>query len=333
MSWQVLITARTMHEVGAAAVRLMEGAGLTLAYPPRFGPLPAVELGPLLEGKDAVLASMDQFTAEVLGSPAARHLKLISRWGVGFDAIDVPAATRLGIVVAFTPGLLNDAVADHTFALLLALARRVHEAHNDMRSGQWRSLFGEDVAGKTLGLVGCGRIGQAVARRAAGFAMRVVAFDIVPQADAKKLGVTFVSLEELLRESDFVSLHAALTPQNHGLIGEAHLRQMKSNACLINTARGALVDEAALLRALEERWIAGAALDVYVTEPLPPGHPLRSAHNLLLSPHHASFGRDTGERVSRAAAQAIVDLSQGRPPQMLLNPDVLKSGVLRASLL
>ena len=332
MSWKVLITARTLNEVGAPAVALMKQAGLELVMPPKFGPLPALELMEQLEGVDAVLASMDKFNAEVLGSAAARRLKLISRWGVGYDAIDVPVATRQGIVVAYTPGLLNDAVADYAFALLLAVARRVHEAHLDMRQGKWASLFGHDVAGKTLGIVGCGRIGQAMARRASGFNMRVLGYDIEPHPRARQLGVEFVELDALLEQSDFVSLHAALTPSNRGLIGERSLRKMKPTAHLINTARGALVDEAALVRALREKWIAGAALDAYETEPLPPGHPLVKAPRVLLSPHHSSFGRDTGEKVSLAAAQAIVDLARGKKPAMVVNPEVFESLALRAAL-
>lgn len=332
MSWKVLITARTLDEVGAPAIALMKQAGLELVFPPKYGPLPPEELIGQLEGIDAVLASMDRFNEAVLGSGPARSLKLISRWGVGYDAIDVPVATREGIVIAYTPGLLNDAVADYAFALLLAVSRRVHEAHLDMRQGQWKSLFGHDVAGKTLGIVGCGRIGQAMARRASGFNMRVLAYDIEPHPAAREAGIGFVELDELLEQSDFVSLHAALTPSNQGMIGEKRLRKMKPTAHLINTARGALVDEGALLRALEEKWIAGAALDAYAVEPLPPGHPLTKAPRILLSPHHASFGRDTGEKVSLAAAQAIVDLAGGRPPRMVVNPGVFDSLTLRAPL-
>jgi len=175
----------------------------------------------------------------------------------------VPAATRQGIVVAYTPGFLNETVADYAFALLLALARRVHEGHLTMRGGQWQSAWGHDVHGKTLGILGCGRIGQAMARRATGFNMRLIGYDPAPSPEAKKIGLKFVSLDQLLAESDFLSLHAALTPDNRGLIGEAQLRKMKRDAYLINTARGALVDETALVRALQEGWIAGAALDAY----------------------------------------------------------------------
>lgn len=334
MSWKVLITARTLNveSVGARALSLLREAGCELIHPPKYGPLTAAELLPLIEGVDTVFASMDKFTADVLASKSASQLKLISRWGVGFDAIDVPVATKQGIVVAYTPGLLNDAVADYAMALLFALARRVHEGHLSMRQGLWASGWGHDIAGKTLGVIGCGRIGQAVAKRARGFDMPLLGYDIAPNADAEKLGIRFVSLDELLAQSDFVTLHAALTPETRGLIGEAQFRRMKPGAYLINTARGAIVDEAALLRALNEKWIAGAALDAFVVEPLPADHPLRTAPNVLLTPHQASFGFDTGARVSDAAARAVVDLQAGRKPRWVVNPEVFQSSALRARL-
>ncbi len=332
MSWNVLITARTLTEVGEEATALLRKAGCRLTVPPRFGPYPAEQLLPLLPGHDAVFASMDQFTAAVLRSPEASALKLISRWGVGYDAIDIPAATAQGVVVAYTPGLLNETVADFAFALLLSAARRVHVGHWRMSQGQWQPAWGHDVFGKTLGIVGCGRIGQAMARRASGFNLRLLGYDIQPDPQAERIGLQFVPLETLLAESDFVSLHAAASASNRGLIGEAQLRRMKPNAYLINTARGALVDEAALARALHEGWIAGAALDAFVVEPLPAAHPLRSAPNVLLTPHLASFARETGEKVSTMAAQAIVDLMQGRKPQQVVNPEVFESPRLRASL-
>src|SRR5688500_4071630 len=248
MSWKVLITARTLDEVGQQAVALLKKAGCQLIIPPKYGPHPAETLLKLLPGNDAVFASMDKFTAEVLGSGAASDLKLISRWGVGYDAIDVPAATKNGIVVAYTPGLLNETVADFAFGLLLALARRIHLGHMHMREGKWQGSWGHDVHGKTLGILGCGRIGTAMARRATGFGMRLLSFDVCKNPEAEKLGVEPVPFDRLLEESDFVSLHAALTIENRGLIGEAQLRKMKPTAYLINTARGALIDEAALAK-------------------------------------------------------------------------------------
>ena len=332
MSWKVLITARTLDEVGQQAVVMLKKAGCELVIPPKYGPHPAEMLLKLLPGNDAVFASMDKFTSEVLGSEAARNLKAISRWGVGYDAIDVPAATKHGIVVAYTPGLLNETVADCAFALLLSIARRIHLGHQGMSAGQWQPHWGHDVHGKTLGILGCGRIGLAMARRGSGFNMRILAHDICANPEAEKLGIQFVLLDELLAESDFLSVHCALTPENRGLLNEARLRKMKQTAYLINTARGALIDEAALAKILNEGVIAGAALDAFVSEPLPADHPLRSAKNVLLTPHLASFARETGERVSNTAAQAIIDLIQGRKPQFVVNPEVYKSPALRAQL-
>jgi phosphoglycerate dehydrogenase-like enzyme len=330
MSWKVLITASGFGQTGQQALEILRQAGCQTIIPPKLGPLTASELTPLLSEVDAVLASLDDYSATVLGSRDAKSLKIIARWGVGFDAIDIRAATHQGIVITYTPGLLDDSVADYTFALLLALARRVPEGHIAMRNGGWKIAWGNDVGGKTLGIIGLGRIGMAVARRASGFAMRLLAYNPKPKPEAEKLGVKFVSLDELLAQSDFISLHAALTPQTRGLLGEAQFRKIKPGAFLINTARGALVDEAMLIKALAENRLAGAALDVFATEPLPADNPLRTTPNLLLSPHQASSSRETGERVSLAVARAIVDLMQGRQPENVLNPEVFNAAQLRA---
>lgn len=327
MSWKVVITARGVKPAGEQAQELLRNAGCEIIFPPKFGPLKGDELLGAISGMDAVLASLDGYSADMLASPAAGRLKIISRWGVGYDAVDLSAATREGIVVTYTPGVLDDAVADYTFALLLALARRLPEGNAWMQRGEWKNQWGDDIGGKTLGIVGLGRIGKAVARRAGGFDMRVLAYTPHPSAECR--GIEFVSLEKLLAESDFVSLHAALTPSSKGMIGEAQLRRMKRTAYLINTARGALLDEAALVRTLKENWIAGAALDVFTTEPLPAESVLRSAPNLLLSPHQSSYARGTGERVSLAAAQSIVDLMNGKKPQNVLNPEVFESPKFR----
>jgi len=332
MSWKVLITASGFGQTGKHASEILRQAGCQIIIPPKLGPLTASEITRLLPDIDAVLASLDDYSATVLGSSAASSLKIVARWGVGYDAIDVPAATRQGIVVTYTPTMLDDSVADYTFALLLCLARRVHEGHGAMREGGWKIEWGNDIAGKTLGIIGCGHIGMAVARRAHGFGMRLLAYNRTPKSEAEKLGVKFVSLDELLAQSDFISIHAALTPQTRGMIGETQFGKMKPGVFLINTARGAIVDESSLIKSLVEERIAGAALDVFATEPLPADSPLRSAPHLLLSPHQGSSSLETGERVSDAAAKAIVDLMRGRKPQNVLNPDVFKTVQLRAKL-
>ena len=330
--WNVLITARTMNETGLPALQSLRDAGCNVIIPPKQGPLSEAELLPHLSKTDAVLASMDKFTDKVLSSPEAKSLKLISRWGVGYDAIDIPAATRNGVVVAYCPGMLNETVADYAFSLLCALARRVHEGHLVMRAGEWKLAWGHNIHGKTLGILGCGRIGQAMARRAAGFGMKLIGYDVAPHDEAKKLGIHFVSLDELLAQSDFLSLHAALSAENKNLIGAAQLRRMKPNSYIINTARGALIDEEALIAALEQKWIAGAALDAFFVEPLPKDHPLRSAPNVLLTPHQASCSYETGEEVSNAAAAAIVELMHGRKPRWVVDEKVYGAANLRAKL-
>lgn len=318
-----------MAVAGTRALEQLCAAGCDLLSPDPDRAHGAEAFEQLLNGCDAVLAAVEPYTARLLAAPAAANLKIISRWGVGYDSVDLAAATRAGIVVTNTPRLLDEAVADYTFALLLALARRIPEGQQTVVAGRWTQSWGTDVAGKTLGLVGCGRIGQAVARRAKGFNLRLLAHDPISAASGGDPDIQFVSLERLLAEADFVSLHAALSPESRGLIGEAHLRRMKPTALFINAARGPLVDEAALARALREGWIAGAALDVFCTEPLPPEHPLRGAPNLLLTPHQASFARDTGARVSETAARAIIDASRGIKPQFVVNQEVLTAANCR----
>ncbi|HWB03756.1 MAG TPA: phosphoglycerate dehydrogenase [Verrucomicrobiales bacterium] len=334
MSWKVLIIAHalTVDRVGKRAIERLEAAGCEVLHARKYGPLTEAELLEELPGINAVMASMDKFTPAAMAAKEAAELKVISRWGIGVDAVDLPAAAAQGIVVCNTPGLLNGAVADYAMGMMLTVARRIHEGFLAMRDGLWVPGWGPDMEGTTLGLVGCGGIGQAVAKRAAGFGMRIIACDPSPTAEADRLGIEFVTFEQLLAQSDFVSLHTALTPATRGLIGEAQLRAMKPTAYLINTARGAVIDEAALVRALKEGWIAGAALDVFTVEPLPADHPLHSAPNLLLTPHLASLGYESGAKVSAAVAEAILDVRDGRRPRWVVNPDVYQSPLLRAPL-
>lgn len=330
MAWKVLITAKSMDEVGDGAIDLLVKAGCEVVFPKNSRPLNEAHLLEELAGVDAVLAGTDSFSASVLASREAESLKIISRWGVGYDEIDVAAATEKGVVIAYTPGMLNDSVADYAFALLLSVARGVHEGHLGMAAGNWAPRWGAQVYGKTIGIVGCGRIGRALARRGAGFDHRVIGYDIAPHPDVAEVGIELVPLDQLLEESDFVSLHVALTEDNLGLIGERELRLMKPSAFLINTARGELVDETALDEALRSGWIGGAAIDAYSREPLPEGHVFYSTPNLLLSPHQASRDRGTGDQVSLASAQAIVDLMQKRRPQSVVDTDVFSSQNLRS---
>ena len=257
-------------------------------------------------------------------------LKVISNYAVGYNNIDVEEATRRGIMVTNTPGVLTDTTADLTWAILMCVARRIVEADRFTRQGkfkQWSPMLflGSDVHHSTLGIVGFGRIGRAVARRAKGFEMKVLYTDVkrAPEKVEEELEAKFVFLDELLSSSDFVSLHAPLLPTTYHLIGEKELRRMKRTAFLINAARGPLVDEKALVRALKEGWIAGAALDVYENEPeLTPG--LAELDNVVLVPHIGSASTATREKMATMAATNLLAGLKGEVPPNLVNREVLK---------
>ena len=261
----------------------------------------------------------------------AEKLRVIGTMSVGVDHIDVEYATSKGIYVVHTPGVLTETVADHAWALLLAAARRIAEADGMIRRGEWTipwaptMLLGHDVYGKVLGIVGLGRIGHAVARRAKGFNMKILYYDIVRRPEAEKeLGAEYAPLDELLRRSDFVTIHVPLTPETRKLIGERELRLMKKTAVLVNTARGPVVDQKALTRALSEGWIAAAGLDVFEKEPIDPNDPLLKLENAVLTPHIASASHDTRNKMAEMAAEGIIKVLKGEKPGNLYNPDVMK---------
>jgi len=273
-----------------------------------------------VKGKDGLLCLLtDKVDAEVMDT-AGPSLKVISNYAVGYDNIQVEEAKKRGIVVTNTPGVLTETTADLAWALLMATARRVIEADAYTRQGLFKgwspTLFlGVDVYGKTLGIVGLGRIGYAVAKRARGFDMRVLYYDALgpfPEK-AKEVNAQFRSLSELIQESDFISLHTPYTPETHHLIGEKELQQMKKTAILINTSRGPVVDEQALVRALREGWIRGAGLDVYEKEPaLAEG--LSQLPNAVLVPHIASASIETRSRMAEIAAKNLIAVLEGKEP-------------------
>ena len=281
-------------------------------------PLPKTELIRRLEGKDGLICHIISTVDEEVFA-AVPGLKVVSNVAVGFNNIDVAAARRHGIVVTNTPDVLTETTADFAWALLMAAARRVVEADQFARSGQWTRwqwdlLWGNDVHGKTLGVIGFGRIGRAVARRALGFGMRVLYHDAV-RADAateRELKAAYAELEMLLRESDFVSLHTLFIPETRHLINEGNLRRMKKTAILVNAARGPIVDEAALVKALTENWIAGAGLDVFEEEPkIHPG--LLPLKNVTLAPHIASASLDTRLAMATLAVRNCLAVLDGKP--------------------
>lgn len=289
--------------------------------------LSAEELAERVRGKRAVVSQLtDRFSAEVLAR--LDGVRIIANVAVGFDNIDIPAATRAGILVTHTPDVLTDTTADFAFTLLLAAARRVVEGHHYVHSGQWTKwridlLVGQDIHHRTLGIFGMGRIGQAVARRAGGFSMRILYHDAVraPEPVEKELGLEYAAAERLLRESDFVSLHVPLLPETRHMIGAEQFRMMKPTAILVNTSRGPVVDEAALAEALEQRVIASAGIDVFEREPHV--HPtLLKLENVVLAPHIASASVDTRRQMSMMAAENAIAGIEGRRPPNLLNREL-----------
>ena len=270
----------------------------------------------------------DRIDREVID--AGKNLKVISNYAAGFDNIDVEHATERGIAVTNVPGVLTETTADLAFALMLAAARRIVEGVKVAREGSWNGwapelLLGMDVCCKTLGIIGLGRIGSAVARRARGFSMKVLYYSRKRKPDLEReIGVEYRDLHDLLKGSDFVVITASLTPESEGMIGENELRMMKPSAILVNVGRGKIVKTDALVKALKEKWIWAAALDVTDPEPLPKGHPLLEMENALVVPHIGSASFQTREKMAEIAVKNLIDVLEGRKPQYIVNPEVLE---------
>lgn len=280
-----------------------------------------------VRGVDGLLCLLtDTIDGEVMDQ-AGSQLKVISNYAVGFDNIDVPAATARKIPVGNTPGVLTDATADFAFALMMAVARRIPEAERYVHEGKWKTwgpmtLLGVDLQGATLGLIGFGRIAQAVARRAQGFEMQVIYYDPSEKNAYPDLNATQVDFDTLLTESDFISLHTPLTPDTRHLIDSEALSKMKPTAVLVNTARGPVVDPQALYEALKAKRIFGAGLDVTEPEPIPMDSPLLTLENIVVVPHIASAGKATRAKMSRMAAENLIAGLKGERLPNCVNPQV-----------
>lgn len=316
-----------MHPILDPGPAILAEAAEVVAYPANL-PLDEASIRQAAEGCVGIVSQlMDPIRETVLSTPG---LKIVSNVAVGFDNIDVPTATAHKVMVTNTPGVLDDSTADFAFTLLMAAARRVVEGDNFTRAGRYRGwaidmMLGTDIFGATLGIIGIGRIGRGMAHRAKGFNMRVLYYDphpLPPDAE-EQLGATRVDLGRLLAESDFVSVHTPLTKETLHLLSTAQFGQMKRNAILINTSRGPVVDEAALVEALTARKIGGAALDVYEREPaVHPG--LLPMPNVVLAPHIASATVRTRSEMSAMAARNMATAVRGGRPPNLLNPEVKK---------
>jgi glyoxylate reductase len=321
--WKVAVM-RVIPEAGFAL--LQEAADVRL-WENELPPSPD-ELQTLLAGCDGALTLL---TDTIDGAVLDRNpsLRVISNLAVGYDNIDVDAATERGVLVCNTPDVLTNATADATWSLLLAAARRIPESMAYVREGRWQTwgpllLLGQEVSGATIGIVGLGRIGKEIAKRARGFDMRVLAYDPYEDAAfAEEYNVTYVPLDQLLADSDYVTLHVALTPESRHLIGTEQLQRMKPTAILVNASRGPVIDTDALVEALREGSILAAALDVTDPEPLPADHPLANMPNCIVVPHTASATVQTRDRMAVLAAQNLLAGLKGERPPAAVNADAV----------
>ncbi|HEX7472769.1 MAG TPA: D-glycerate dehydrogenase [Candidatus Limnocylindrales bacterium] len=324
-----VFVARQIPDDGLAPIR----AACDVALWDGEMPPPRAELLRAVAGCDGILTLLTDRVDDELLDAAGPQLRVVSDFAVGYDNVDVPACTRRRIAVGNTPGVLTETTADLAFALLMAGARRIAEGDRLVRAGGWRTwgpmaFLGTDVHGSTLGIVGFGRIGQAVARRAAGFGMPILYASrnrVAPETEAAAGGATFVTLDELLARSDFVSVHVPLGPATRHFIGAAELRRMKPTAILINTARGPVVDQAALYDALRDGVIGGAALDVTDPEPMPGDDPLLTLANCLVVPHIASASRATRGRMAAMAAANLIAGVRGERLPNPVNPEIYEA--------
>lgn len=319
--------ARRIPETGLNVLREF---GDVIVWPEQLPPSRS-QLLELARGADGLLSLLtdpvDGALLDELGT-----VKVVSNFAVGFDNIDVPACTERGVAVCTTPDVLTDTTADFAFALILAAARQIVPSATSVAKGEWKTweplgFLGKDIAGATLGLIGLGRIGSAVARRAAGFNMKILYRDTVERPEAEReLNAVRADLDTLLRNSDFVSIHVPLTPDTQGMISTPQLRTMKPSAVLVNTSRGPVVDNSALADALESGEIWAAALDVTDPEPLPADHRLVILPNCTVTPHVASATEATRSKMAELAARNLVAVLSGAEPPRCLNPEVLHHG-------
>jgi glyoxylate reductase len=298
-------------------------------YPSEENPIPRDILLEKVQEKHGLLPMLtDRIDQELLDR--SKHLKVVSNYAVGYNNIDVKEATKHGVMVTNTPGVLTDTTADCAFMLLVAISRRLVEVDKYVRDGKWvkawgpKMLLGSDITGKTLGIIGLGRIGRAMVPRAKGFKMKVLYHNRSRDHTVEnEFDVEYRSLDAILTESDYISLHVPLNNETKHLIGEAELRKMKETAYLINTARGPIVDEKALFKALKEKWIAGSGLDVHYKEPTDPDNPLLLLDNVIVAPHIGSATIETRLAMAMKAATNLTLGLRGERPPDLLNPEIL----------
>ncbi len=315
--YKVLVTILEHIDKSLDVLSILEKENCEVVKSPYPHPVGEKDLLKIIPEMDAIITGSDEITRRVI--QAARKLKVISKYGVGVEKIDVAAATSKRIVVAYASN--QSAVADLTIGLMFCLCRRICEANASVKAGEWRRpLVGVETWQKTLGVVGAGRVGQTVIKRVKGFEMEVLVYDVYRNEKiAKELGFEYTSLERLLKESDLVTIHVPLNNKTRGLIGEKEMRLMKPSAYLINTARGGIINETALYEALEEKRLAGAALDTHTQEPPPEDAPLLKLNNVIVTPHIGSDSRETLSKMSSVAVENILRVLKGEKPLYALN--------------
>lgn len=314
---KILITPRSFASISKKPMEMLKGKGYEIVKNETGKPLNNKEMSELIEDVDGIIIGIDDLNAGIIKQ--AHNLNVISKYGVGVDNIDIKAATTQGIVVINTPKANIDAVADLAFALMLALARRIPEADRETKAGNWKKFIGTSVWRKKLGVIGLGKIGRQVVKRARGFEMEILCYDIIQDEEfARQFGVRYVDLETLLKESDYITIHTPLNNATKGIIGYKELEMINENAFLINTSRGGIIDEKALYDALKNNKIKGAALDSYKDEPLK-NSPLVELKNIIMTSHNGAYTKEAINNMGVQAAQNLIDVLEGREPENRIN--------------
>ena len=314
---KILITPRSFTSTSKKPLEMLEEKGYEIIKNETGKPLNEKEMLILIKDADGIIIGIDKLNVEIIRQ--TYNLKVISKYGVGVDNIDIKAATEQGIVVTNTPTANIDAVADITFALMLALARRIPEANRETKAGNWKKFIGTSVWRKKLGVIGLGKIGRQVVKRARGFEMEILCYDVIQDKEfSRQFGVRHVDLETLLKESDYITIHAPLNNATKGIIGYKELEMINENAFLINTSRGGIIDEKALYDALKNNKIKGAALDSYKEEP-PQNSPLVKLENIIMTSHNGAYTIEAINNMGIQAAQNLIDVLEGRESENRIN--------------
>ncbi|MDI3310420.1 MAG: phosphoglycerate dehydrogenase [Thermoanaerobacterium sp.] len=315
MRKKILITPRSFGKTSNVPFEMLKKYDYEIIRNESGKPYEESELINIIKDIDGIIVGLDKITSNVLKN--AKKLKVITKYGVGMDNIDIEEAEKLGIKITFTPGANKESVADLAFSLMLCLSRNVIKLDNIVRSNKWEKIVGYEVYGKTLGIVGTGSIGKGVAKRAAGFDMKILAYDKYPDYDfADKIGMKYVDKKTLLEESDFITLHIPLSDETYHFIDEEEFNIMKNTAYIINTSRGGIINENALYNALKDKKIAGAALDAFEEEP-PLNSKLFELDNVILSPHCGASTKEATDRMGIMAVEGLISVLEGMEPKYL----------------